>query len=225
MNATLATVTLISIAVAATMTVIVVRMIWLERRRSEARVEALAADIHRGIEVDLTPATDPPVVNVGPVFATAERSSGQRMFSPGILVLCASVAILLAVGISRYSANPARPVPTAQATAMAATPLPLELLALDQERADDHLIVRGVVRNPPRGVEVDHLTAVVLLFSQQGGFLTSGRAPVESTSFEPGTDAAFVITVPGAADVGRYRVSFRTDDKVVPHIDRRNSQS
>jgi hypothetical protein len=30
-----------------------------------------------------------------------------------------------------------------------------------------------------------------------------------------------VITIPGMADVGRYRVSFRTDDGVVPHVDRR----
>lgn len=225
MNATFATVTLISIAVAATMTVIVLRMIWLERRRSEARVEALAADIHRGMEFDPVPAADSPMADGGGLFETAGRPSGRRMFNPGVLVLCASGAILLAVGVGRYGAKSVTPVPAAQTTAMAATPLPLELLALDHERADDHLIVRGIVRNPVRGAEVDHLTAVVLLFSQQGGFLTSGRAPVESTSFEPGTEAAFVITVPGAADVGRYRVSFRTDDKIVPHIDRRNSQS
>jgi hypothetical protein len=29
------------------------------------------------------------------------------------------------------------------------------------------------------------------------------------------------VTIPGAVDVGRYRVSFRTDEGVVPHVDRR----
>jgi len=29
-----------------------------------------------------------------------------------------------------------------------------------------------------------------------------------------------MVSVPGA-NVGRYRVSFRTDDKIVPHVDRR----
>jgi hypothetical protein len=68
---------------------------------------------------------------------------------------------------------------------------------------------------------MDHLTAVVLLFNQQGGFLTSARSPVESATLPPGSETTFSISVPGAADVGRYRVSFRTDDRVVPHVDRR----
>jgi hypothetical protein len=28
--------------------------------------------------------------------------------------------------------------------------------------------------------------------------------------------------VPRAGDVGRYRVSFRDDDKLIPHLDRRH---
>ena len=98
----------------------------------------------------------------------------------------------------------------------------LQLLSLDHEQASDHLTVRGVVRNPPRGSEVDHLTAVVLLFNQQGGFLTQRRGRADRiATLQPGTEAKFVVTVPGAADVGKYRVSFRTDDRVVPHVDRR----
>jgi hypothetical protein len=59
------------------------------------------------------------------------------------------------------------------------------------------------------------------MFNHEGGFLGSGRAPVESSMLSPGGESTFVVTVPGAAAVGRYRVSFRTDDRVVPHIDRR----
>jgi hypothetical protein len=39
----------------------------------------------------------------------------------------------------------------------------------------------------------------------------------------PGSETAFVVTVPHANEVGRYRVSFRSDDRVVPHVDRRDS--
>jgi hypothetical protein len=45
--------------------------------------------------------------------------------------------------------------------------------------------------------------------------------PVQSSSLRPGGETTFVVTVPGAGDVGRYRVSFRTDDRIVPHVDRR----
>ena len=109
------------------------------------------------------------------------------------------------------------------ATASPAVPQPLELLALGDEQADDHLTVHGIVRNPVRGTEVDHLTAVVMLFNQQGAFLTSGRVAIDPAALEPGADARFAITISGATDVGRYRVSFRTDERVVPHVDHRGS--
>jgi hypothetical protein len=120
--------------------------------------------------------------------------------------------------MSRYRAAPAGPVRPAQALAADQA---LQLVSLNHERADDRLTISGVVRNPPRGTQVDHLTAVVLLFNQQGGYLTSGRSPVESATLQPGAESKFVVTVPGASDVGKYRVSFRTDDRVVPHVDRR----
>ena len=37
----------------------------------------------------------------------------------------------------------------------------------------------------------------------------------------PGVESTFVVTVPGASDVGRYRVSFQSNDRVVAHVDRR----
>jgi hypothetical protein len=61
----------------------------------------------------------------------------------------------------------------------------------------------------------------VFLFNRDGAFLASGRMPVQSSTLVPGGETAFVVTVPGASDVGRYRVSFRTDDRIVPHVDRR----
>jgi len=100
--------------------------------------------------------------------------------------------------------------------------VPVELLALGHDRDGARLTVRGVVRNPSAGRAVDRMTAVVFLYNRDGGFLTSGRAAIDSTALLPGGESAFVVAVPGASDVGRYRVSFRTDDRVVPHVDRRD---
>lgn len=224
--------TLIPLVVAAVMTLIAARVMLNERRRSAARVAALAADIRLGsreAEPD-APIQDRTVLHeeTAPVmasdmFAPAERSSPQFKLVPAVLALAVVAAIGLAVVSASYRATEKPSAQTAPAAPPPATPQALELLMLDHDRTGDHLIVRGIVRNPPRGSEVDHLTAVVLLFNQQGGFLTSGRAPVASPTLEPGAEGSFVITVPGATDVGRYRVSFRTDDRVVPHIDRRHS--
>ena len=100
--------------------------------------------------------------------------------------------------------------------------LPLELVALGDERVGDQLTVRGVVRNPPSGTGVDGLTAVVLLFTPDGALLTTARAMLDAPALQPGRESAFVVTVPRALDAGRYRVSFRADDHVVPHRDLRH---
>ena len=65
------------------------------------------------------------------------------------------------------------------------------------------------------------LYAVVLLFDADGGFITGTRAEVASGTLAPGSQTTFTATVPDAVGVGRYRVSFRSDDRIVPHVDRR----
>ena len=124
----------------------------------------------------------------------------------------AALAVLLSTGAHGVASR------EPGATALA----PLELVALGQERNGDNLTVRGVVRNPSSGARVDDLTAVVFLFTRDGGFVASGRATVESAPLGPGGESNFVVIVPGAGEVGRFRVSFRTDDHVVPHVDRRH---
>src|SRR5262249_39693242 len=97
----------------------------------------------------------------------------------------------------------------------------LELVALGHEREGDRLVVRGVVRNPA-GTGIERLDAVVFLFNRDGGFLTSARAAIDHATLGPGGESTFVVTVPGASSVGRYRVSFGTDERVIPHVDRRD---
>jgi hypothetical protein len=216
MNA-LTTLTLLSIAVATSMTAVVLRLVLQERRRSAARVAALEADIYRTEEEDIMLLHDPPMLSRNGERALSEPPP-RAIPVAALIAVMAAIAFAILAGMARYRTEPTEP---ARSTAVLPADQALQLLSLDHERSDDGLTVRGVVRNPPRGSEVDHLTAVVLLFNQQGGFLTSGRSPIESATLQPGTEAKFVVTVPGATDVGKYRVSFRTDDRVVPHVDRR----
>jgi hypothetical protein len=240
-------VTLISLVLAVIMTVIAWRVSQEERRRSEARVAALAGDIHDGEPAlrhdPLSPETDLHIRSTGETTAAAPfgmfaapaaAHTGTRLVAVviiGLLVFgsAAAVAVVLGRGASAGAAsgNNITDHGGAGAVSQTVTPNPrtippLELVALGHDRDGDSLTVRGVIRNPADAVEVDRLTAVVFVFNGEGGFSGSGRAAVESATLVPGAESTFVVTVTGVTDVARYRVSFRTDDRLVPHIDRRD---
>ena len=269
-------VTLTSMLLAAIMSMIAWRIARDERRRSDARIAALSAEIddaepaQMAIAAQAGPSRNadvrsladapwprpaiarasqrwdhdlelrPDASVVGRVLSDPPRSrvqkdpaytgflaaqparSGSRAFlalAGGAIVLGAAVAAAILPG-GRFSRAPRAATPVAVPAA-----LPLELVALGHERVGDQLTVRGVVRNPASGENMDRLTAVVFLFTTDGGFLASGRAAVEAPALRPGGESTFVVTVPRAGDVGRYRVSFRTDDRVVSHVDRRHEHS
>lgn len=106
---------------------------------------------------------------------------------------------------------------------------PLELVSLSHARQNNRstgltagkLEVSGLVRNPVGGKPVEKLSAVVFLFDRAGTFVTSARAHVDFLKLSAGDESPFVVSIDAPATVARYRVSFRTDDGVVPHIDRR----
>jgi hypothetical protein len=99
---------------------------------------------------------------------------------------------------------------------------PLELVSLTHARQNDKLAVSGLVRNPGNGRPVERLSAVVFLFDRTGTFVTSSRANVDFLKLGAGDESPFVVSLDAPATVSRYRVSFRTDDGIVPHIDRRD---
>lgn len=241
-------VTIASMLLAVIMSVVAWRVAGEERRRSDARVAALTAEIHgtgdtvddpsRDPDLEIRPAID--TRGAGDLFAPAAAPSGSRLagvMAGGVIVFGAAVtlALFMSSGSGTSASKRHATIDTRPSTETAASPvtranpanpdapatLPLELVALGHDRAGDTLTVRGVVRNPPTGTAVGRLTAVVFAFNRDGGFLGSGRASVESPELGPGGESTFVVTVPDAGDVGRYRVSFRTDDHVVPHVDRR----
>jgi len=100
---------------------------------------------------------------------------------------------------------------------------PLELVSLTHARRAEKIAVSGLVRNPDNGKPVDHLSAVVFLFDRMGTFIASSRANVDFLKLGAGDESPFVVSLDAPATVSRYRVSFRTDDGIVPHIDRRSA--
>ena len=204
-------VTVTSMLLAAIMSAIAWRVAADERRRSEARVAALSAAIH-----------DAPVSGID-VPTTRQARSGSRpvaVMAAGALVFAAAIAVAIVFNprVTR-AAHP--PAPAAVAVPEV---LPLELVALGHERDGNQLIVRGVVRNQTSAADWERMAAVVQLFTPDGRLLNSGRSALVSPS-RPGGEASFAVTLPDAGAGGRYRVSFRTDDRVVPHVDHRHDPS
>ena len=73
-----------------------------------------------------------------------------------------------------------------------------------------------------RVVSAGSVVASVMLLDQAGGFLGSGRTPLETTRLRPGDDVGFSVELPSHKEVRRYRVTFRgVDGGLVPHADKR----
>jgi hypothetical protein len=129
--------------------------------------------------------------------------------------------IALVVFASGSRVNSVAAAPTAASAAA-----PLELVTLGHQFDGDRLIVRGVVRQANRTGVAD-LTAVVSVFNRQGDIAASGQAFLTgaapaSTPGAAGVESTFVVTVPGVHDVSRYRVAFKSNDRIIAHIDRRD---
>jgi hypothetical protein len=140
-------------------------------------------------------------------------------------------AAALAVVLGSASRERVEPPRVSTATSTVETPAgteaivqaaPLELVALGQEREADRLTVRGVVRNPQSGQEGRDIAVVVFVFGHGGESVATGRAPIAAPVLAPGAESTFLVIVPGVSDVERYRVSFKSDDRVLPHVDRRS---
>lgn len=237
MDTILLAITVVSLVAAVIMGATSWRLLRDERARSAARVAALAAAADQ--QGDLVERVEPtpiirPRVPVAPPWAPAHVSAplgdsflGSGTASPatrgqrGLAIAAAILFVTLVVGGYFTIFGGDSP---ASAAASARADTPLELIALRHQRQRDGLAITGLVRNPVGGTDVGKLTAVVSLFDQQGGFVTSSRADVDFTKLAPGDESPFVITLGAPSNVARYRVSFRNDAGVVPHIDRRGQE-
>ncbi len=214
MDAGLLALTIVALVAAAGFGTLTWRLLREERSRSAARVAALSSAID-GAE----PAAAPPAI--GELFAPAhsEAARGTPIIKLAVGVVMALILIVaVAAGRGERSGSDTR-------VAAAAGSAPLELLSMRHTRDGDTFTVSGLVRNPRAGGEVTRVTAVVFAFDRAGTFVASGRAPLDFTTLDPGDESPFVVTVPRVRDVGRYRVSFRTGDGAMRHVDRRGEQS
>ncbi|MDH4064888.1 MAG: hypothetical protein OEW19_10855 [Acidobacteriota bacterium] len=246
MDALLITVTVLSLAVALVMSAVAWRASRDAQQRAAARVAALSAaafatpvDQPTGEESEMPTATRPwrtaaaesalhafdpaPETAAVPVHAgflgaeapTRENGAHQR----GLAVAAAVFAVLLGgFAFARVNGGNAR-----ERVASAATPL--ELLSLRHERDGAQLSVTGLVRNPASAPPVERISAVVLLFDPQGAFVTSATAPIDFVKLASGDESPFVVRMQAPASVARYRVSFRSENGTLTHVDRRDDDA
>jgi hypothetical protein len=177
------------------------------------------APVFRGQPSQAERAADIGETFLGSAVAAAPSGGRQRGLAMAAVVLF--VALIAGAYFTFADNGPGQANPGASASAATT---PLELISLRHERKNGALAITGLVRNPSAGSRVDKLDAVAMLFDQQGVLLTSSRAGVDFTQLVPGDESPFVIRVDAPTSVARYRVSFRTDAGVVPHIDRRGQE-
>lgn len=128
-----------------------------------------------------------------------------------------AMAIAVIVAIAMTSVRRETPPPAAKPQNSA-----LELLSMNHSREGETFRVTGLVRNSGDN-SLQGITAVVFAFDRAGSFVTSGRAQLDDLTIGPGDESPFQVVIPRLRDVGRYRVTFRTQAGVVKHVDRRPS--
>lgn len=151
---------------------------------------------------------------LGATAEPARNGGGQRT-----LAIAASLLFVVLLGGLVFMMSS----PRGTSAAAVGPNSPLELVSLRHERKNEKLAVSGLVRNPANGKPVERLSAVVFLFDKQGAFVTSARTEVDFLKLGAGDESPFVVSLDAPTTVTRYRVSFRTDEGVMPHIDRRGT--
>ena len=188
-----------------------------ERLRSEARVAALGEAID-----DATVTASIERVGVPAAFLAQELPTTASRGGVIKVAMGFAGAVALIIAIATMSTNHERRAASAPGATPVARDGSLELLSMRHDRTADTLTVTGLVRNGGTA-PADRLIAVVFTFDRNGNFVASGRAPVEFVSLSPGDESPFRVSVPNVGDVGRYRVSFRTEAGIVRHVDRRQA--
>ena len=191
----------------------------LERRRSDARVAALAAAIDDPL---WTTAGDweeypaevlPPSPGVSLVVPDVTRPSRAPAFAAAAVIIVGASALLLA------GLNGSRPARNAAAPASS-----IELVSMRHAVDGDTLIVSGLVRNPTASA-TPQLSAVVSVLGQDGQVAARGMAPLDAVVLDAGKETTFRVSVPEVGDSSRYRVAFVNGSRIVPHVDRRSDLS
>ena len=229
MEITLIAVTLLSLFLAISMGAVAWRLVEEERRRSDARIAALAAELERGDGPAADEGPDAPVAEppTDPTIADGQAAGGGLFSTPsattptgwaGVAALGGAAVVVLVVAATGFLLS-ASDDGDAAATAEDVRP-PLDLLDLDHVEEGPFLDVRGSVRNPAEAAAVERLSVVAMAFDAAGTLVATRRTPVEKPALAAGADSAFIVRLL-AAGVSRYRISFLLGDTTIPHVDRR----
>lgn len=228
-------VTVISIATAAVALAAARRAAVAERRRSDARVAALAAaavDTDAG-EIRPTPlfgatsrlaeafgeSASGPEVRYEALFETVRRPDegpARFGFAVGAVALLATIAVVSVLAVRGGSSNVSTPA------VHASQPQLLELLTLEHTQEMRSLVITGTVRNPSAGAKLEGLTAVISLLDRNGTLIATKDVALDYRALGPGEEAPFTLSLPDRGSIERYRVSFRAGTAIVPHVDRRH---
>ena len=214
----IALITALSLAVVV-LAVMTVQRALLERRRSEARVAALAAAIDNqhweaAFDDEETPLERvTPAVEMSLVVPEVERPSRVPAFAiAGLVVLGASALLIAGMNVGHRTRPDA---PSASS---------IELVSMHHVLDGGTLIVSGFVRNPTAAA-TPSLSAVVSVFGRDGQVVARGESALDPVALGPGKETGFRVLVPEVADPGRYRVAFMNGSRIVPHVDRRSEPS
>ncbi len=233
MNTVLMVVAALALALAAGMAIVIARLLREDRERSEARVATLraAAGNLAAAEQPVARPREVAAPGTAPLFAPREEPSPWARR----LAIAGALAFVLAAGGFAATRRPDAARPTAASAgqpvstsgqAAAASTRPLELLALRHARQPEVLTISGIVQNPAAGAPVSRLVATAIVFGPNGVFLTSSRAPLDTSTLRPGEESPFEIAVPVQGDVARYRIGFRTEEgTVMAHVDKRTPEA
>jgi hypothetical protein len=208
------TITLLSTAMALSLSVVVWRMLRDDRRRTEARVHALT-DL--AVRPDLQAVSAAPAVS----FSAPEHPSawGTRAGIMACLALGITAIILLTLTARTRTSSAASSPAAAPAATTAA---PLELLSLRDTREGGTLTIAGLVQNPHSALALRNVKVTADVFDAKGTRIASGSAGVDVRTLQPGDQSPFVLSITTPDTVARYRVSFHSSDGgVIQHVDRR----
>ena len=202
-------VTVLALLLTTGMGVVTWRLVREKRRRSAARLAALAAELGERPSASVEPSRAATALFQTRSEETGERTRRLAGFGVAGAVVVAIVAVVLMFSTGRQTE---------------VTPedlhLPVELLALTHTHQDGMLAISGTVRNPESDLAERDLTVMALALDDDGGVVATGRAPVEQDGLAAGTESTFAVSLP-VEDATRYRISILFEDTTVPHLDRR----
>ena len=205
-------VTLLSMAMALSLSVVVWRMVRDDRRRSEARVHALT-DL--AVRPDIRASAPSPALSL--VTPAQPSAWGTRAAIVACLALVLTTVVLMMLTARTRASLPATPD-----DATAAAPPRLELLSLRDTREGGTLTIAGLVENPRDAAPLRDVKVTADIFDMSGALVTSAATGLDVRSLAPGDQSPFVLTIATRARAARYRVSFLAPDgRVIQHVDHR----